>query len=312
VIPLPQTATLTDVVLRDGSTVCVRHADEPDIEAVLQFLQSLSPASLHDRFHGHTDLTSSSVRSLIGGDGSRATTTLIAESGGRIVALAGYYKNPEVPDRAEVAFAVSDAVQGHGIGTRLLEQLAAIAREEGLHTFDAYVLGENQRMLDVFRNSGLAETVSVERGVCHVTVSLAVTDDFVAHAAARSQLAASASMRSFFEPRVVAVVGASRTRGKIGSEILNNLVVAGFTGTIVPVHPAAAEIGGLPAYRRVTDIPGAVDLAMIVVPAEDVLAAVDDCISKSVPAMTGRAMPNRSTSWPMATAPMPKPIMVSV
>jgi len=284
VIPPPTAATLTDVVLRDGSTVCVRHADQPDVEAVLQFLHALSPGSLHDRFHGHTDLTSSSVRSLIGGDGSRATT-LIAESGGRIVALAGYYKNPEVPDRAEVAFAVSDAVQGHGIGTRLLEQLAAIAREEGLHTFDAYVLGENHRMLDVFRHSGLAETVSVERGVCHVAVSLAVTDDFVAHAAARSQLAATASMRSFFEPRVVAVVGASRTRGKIGSEILNNLVVAGFTGTIVPVHPAAAEIGGLPAYRRVTDIPGAVDLAMIVVPAEDVLAAVDDCISKSVPAI---------------------------
>jgi acetyl coenzyme A synthetase (ADP forming)-like protein len=137
----------------------------------------------------------------------------------------------------------------------------------------------------VFRNSGLAETVSLEGGVCHVRLSLALTDDFVEHAAARSQLAATASMRAFFEPRVVAVVGASRTRGKIGSEILNNLIVAGFTGTIVPVHPTAAEIGGLPAYRRVADIPSAVDLAMIVVPAEEVLAAVDDCISKHVPAI---------------------------
>ena len=74
-------------------------------------------------------------------------------------------------------------------------------------------------------------------------------------------------MRPFFEPGVVAVVGASRERGKIGSEILNNLVTAGFTGAIVPVHPIALEIGGLTAYPRVSDIPGAVDLAMIVVPA---------------------------------------------
>jgi acetyl coenzyme A synthetase (ADP forming)-like protein len=184
-----------------------------------------------------------------------------------------------------VAFAVSDAVQGHGIGTRLLEQLAKVARQAGINTFDAYVLGDNRRMLEVFRNSGLTETVCLEGGVCHVALSLAVTDQFVEQAAARSQMAASESMRAFFEPRVVAVVGANRQRGKIGSEILNNLVAAGFTGTIVPVHPTAGAIGGLTAHRRVTDIPGAVDLAMIVVPAEEVLAAVDDCISKKVRAI---------------------------
>ena len=277
-------APLTDVVLRDGSTVCLRHADEQDVEALLQFLQSLSPESLHYRFHGRPALTASGVRPLVGVEGSPAMA-LIAESGGRIVAFAAYYTDPKTPNRAEVAFAVADAVQGHGIGTRLLEQLATVARDAGINTFDAYVLGDNRRMLDVFRNSGLAETVSLEGGVWHVALSLALTDDFVEHAAARSQLAATASMRAFFEPRVVAVIGASRTRGKIGSEILNNLIVAGFTGTIVPVHPVAAEIGGLPAYRRVTDIPGTVDLAMIVVPAEEVAAAVDDCIRKHVPAI---------------------------
>jgi acetyl coenzyme A synthetase (ADP forming)-like protein len=92
-------------------------------------------------------------------------------------------------------------------------------------------------------------------------------------------------MRAFFEPQVVAVVGANRQRGKIGAEILNNLIAAGFTGTVVPVHPTAGTIAGLTAYRRVTDIPGAVDLAMIVVPADQVLAAVDDCISKQVRAI---------------------------
>jgi acetyl coenzyme A synthetase (ADP forming)-like protein len=273
----------TDVVVRDGSTVCVRQAEERDVPGLLQFLQSLSPQSLYYRFHFRPSLNAPEVRALIGVDGG--TTTLIAEAGGRMVAFASYCPQPDDPHRAEVSFAVSDAVQGHGIGTRLLEQLARVAREAGIDTFDAYVLTVNRQMLDVFRNSGFAETVRLEGGTCLVTLSLAVTDEFAEHAAARSQLAAAASMRPFFEPRVVAVVGANRTRGKIGAEILNNLRAAGFTGTIVPVHPGADEIGGLPAYHRVSDIPFVVDLAMIVVPADKVVEAVDDCVTKGVRAI---------------------------
>ena len=87
----------------------------------------------------------------------------------------------------------------------------------------------------------------------------------------------------FFEPACVAVVGASRERNKIGSEILHNLAGdRGFTGTIVPVHPTADAIEGLPAYPRVVEIPSAVDLAVIVVPAAQVLDAVDDCLAKGV------------------------------
>ncbi len=275
---------MTDVVVRDGSTVCVRHAEERDIAALRQFLQSLSPQSLYYRFHSQPALTESDVRTLIGAEG-RPATTLIAESGGRIVAFAGYYPQRESPHRAEVAFAVSDEVQGHGIGTRLLEQLAKIGRDAGITTFDAWVLTANRQMLDVFRRSGFSETVRLEGGLCHVVLSLALTDQFVEQAAARSQTAATASMRAFFEPQVVAVIGASRTRGKIGSEILNNLLAAGFMGTVVPVHPTAREVAGLTAYPRVTDIPFAIDLAMIVVPADQVLAAVDDCITKHVRAL---------------------------
>jgi acetyl coenzyme A synthetase (ADP forming)-like protein len=274
--------TMTDVVVLDGSTVCLRQAGEADVAALLQFLQSLSPQSLYYRFHGIPVLTESSVRGLIGLDG-RPATTLVAESGGRTAAFASYHRTSA--DRAEVGFAVADAFQGHGIGTRLLEQLAKVALVEGIETFDAYVIGENRRMLDVFRDSGFGERVTVERGVCHVALSLPVTEQSLDRAAMRSRVAATASMRPFFEPSVVAVIGASRERGKIGSEILNNLVTAGFTGRIVPVHPTALEVGGLGAYPRVTDIPGPVDLAIVVVPADNVLAAVDDCIIKNVRAI---------------------------
>jgi acetate---CoA ligase (ADP-forming) len=283
-IVITMAVAMADVVLRDGSTICVRQAGAPDVPALLHFLQSLSRQTLYYRFRYQPALGESEVRALIGADG-RAATTLVGESGGQIVAFASYCPERGDSHRAEVSFAVSDAVQGHGIGTRLLEQLAKVAREAGIDTFDAYVLTANRQMLEVFRHSGFTETVRLEGGLCHVTLSLAMTEQFVEHAASRSQAAAAASMRAFFEPRVVAVVGANRTRGRIGSEILNNLQVAGFTGTIVPVHPSAGEIAGLTAYRRVSDVPLDVDLAVIVVPADQVLTSIDDCITKGVRAI---------------------------
>lgn len=92
-------------------------------------------------------------------------------------------------------------------------------------------------------------------------------------------------LSAFFEPRAVAVVGASRERNKIGSEILHNLLITNFAGTLVPVHPSASEIFGLKAYPRVCEIPIDIDLAIIVVPADRVDAVVDDCIAKKVRAL---------------------------
>lgn len=102
---------------------------------------------------------------------------------------------------------------------------------------------------------------------------------------AATELQSTAGLTPFFEPRVVAVIGASRERNKIGTEILHNLLATNFAGSIVPVHPAASEIFGLKTYSRVTDIPGPVDLAIVVVPAALVEAVVDDCIAKGVKAI---------------------------
>ena len=273
----------TDVVVRDGSTVCIRRATTDDLDALSRFFHSLSSDSLYYRFLGLPALTEARLRALTATD-DRIGVSLVVESAGRVVAFAGFYRDRH-DGRAEVAFAVSDALQGHGIGTRLLEQLAGIARDQGLSSFEAYVLPENHRMLEVFRNSGFEVTSTTRDGVAHLLISLAVTPRFEDQAAARSRTAATASMKSFFEPRVVAVVGANRQRGKIGSEILHNLVAAGFSGAIVPVHPTATEIAGLTAYPRIGDIPQEIDLAIVVVPAPQVLAAVDDCIAKNVRAI---------------------------
>jgi acetate---CoA ligase (ADP-forming) len=278
-----KTETL-DVVVRDGSTVCLRGATDQDVDALVEFLQSLSSESQYFRFLGARRLDPASVRALLSSP-DRTVTSLVAESGGRIVAFAGFYGTSESSDRAEVAFAVADALHGHGIGTRMLEHLARLARTQDIVWFDAYVMGTNYRMAQMFRDSGFPVTTTFEDGLSHVVVSLRETERFTDVAATRSRVAATASMKGFFEPRVVAVVGANRERGKIGAEILHNIVAAGFTGTVVPVHPAAGVVQGLHAYPRVADIPMPVDLAVIVVPAEHVLDAVDDCIRKSVRAI---------------------------
>jgi acetyl coenzyme A synthetase (ADP forming)-like protein len=90
---------------------------------------------------------------------------------------------------------------------------------------------------------------------------------------------------AFFSPHTVAVFGASRERRKIGSEILNNLITTGFAGQIVPVHPAADQLQGLRVYRALDDYPGAIDLAVVAVPAERVDAVVDECLAKGVAAI---------------------------
>jgi acetyl coenzyme A synthetase (ADP forming)-like protein len=182
-------------------------------------------------------------------------------------------------------FAIAPALQGRGVGTRLLEMLARVAWTEDIRTFDAWVRRDNDPVMRMFLDSGYATERRLEDGYCLVTLSLAHTRAYQERAAERSETAATASMKSFFEPRTVAVVGASRERGKIGAELLHNLIDGGYTGRLVAVHPTATDIAGVPTVKRVTDVPGDVDMVVICVPAKLVSAVVDDCIQKKVKAL---------------------------
>jgi acetyl coenzyme A synthetase (ADP forming)-like protein len=271
----------SDVVLRDGSTLRLRPVRPEDAPALLQFFEALSPESLYFRFMSVPKIDGHRVQALANVDYDKEFA-LVGESRRGIVALAGFYRLAAAPDRAEVAFAIADQFQGRGIGTRLLERLADIARSKGVRVFNAYVLGENRKMMEVFVDSGYAVKRHVEGGVYHVVLSLEPTAEYEQRSAERSVHAATASMKAFFEPRGVAVVGANRTRGKIGSETLHNIKASGFRGGIYPVNPLASEIEGLRSYPSVASIPGPVDLAVITVPAADVLDTVDDCLAKGV------------------------------
>ena len=274
----------TDVVLRDGLTVRVRPVRDGDLPQVLTLLAGLSERSRYNRLMAIQSPDLEQARKIASSDYD-TRMVLVAERGDRFCGLAGYYRDPGDRARAEVAFAVADSMQGHGLGTRMLERLAEIAIDRGVRAFDAYVLGDNLAMMDVFLQSGFTLTQKIDQGVFHVTLALEPSAAFETAAGKRAQLAAAASLRPFFEPRAIAVIGANREPGRIGSEVLRNLRDRGFSGTLAPVHPASDTIGGLKAYRTVKEIPFEVDLAIVIVPAKEVTAIVDDCIAKGVKAL---------------------------
>jgi len=90
------------------------------------------------------------------------------------------------------------------------------------------------------------------------------------------------SLRPFFEPRSVAVVGASRDPSKVGGSVLANLRAAGFEGRIVPINARAETVQGLPAAPSLLAVEGPVDLAVIAVPAPAVLPTLKECAAKGV------------------------------
>ena len=76
------------------------------------------------------------------------------------------------------------------------------------------------------------------------------------------------SKGNFFCPRSVAVIGASRGKGKVGNVILENIINSGYSGKIYPVNPNADEIFGIKCYPSILDTPTDVELVIITIPAQ--------------------------------------------
>ncbi|HSE96660.1 MAG TPA: GNAT family N-acetyltransferase [Blastocatellia bacterium] len=272
----------SDILLRDGSTLRLRPIRPEDAAGLRKLHSRLSAQSVYFRFFAPIpELTEERALSLATVD-YHDSFALVGESNGQLVAVARYYRDSEASDHAEVSFVTEDALQGRGIASRMLERLAEIAREHDITVFDAYVLGDNRKMMDVFLRSGFEVERRLDGGIFYVTFPIRLTPAFEEKSAVRAQAAATASMKVFFEPRSIAVVGAGRKRGSIGGEVFRNIKSTGFRGALYPVNENARSLDSMTAYSRVTDIPGEVDLAIIVVPAERVEAVIDDCIAKGV------------------------------
>ncbi len=88
-----------------------------------------------------------------------------------------------------------------------------------------------------------------------------------------------------FHPRSFAVIGASSTKGKLGNDVMRNLIDSGFDHRIYPINPKADEVLGYKAFRSVKDVPSDIDVAVIVIPAKFVLQSVKECGEKGVKAL---------------------------
>ena len=279
----PRSAAAVDVILRDGATLRLRAPAKEDAGALAAFLTGLSERSFYMRFHGIRRIDDSLVRHFLEPDWQERGV-LVGELDDRIVAVAEYMRLRD-ESAAEAAFAVADEHQRRGIGTRLLEQLALRAAEAGIERFVAEVLPENRAMLGVFDGTGLEVTRELDGGEFEVRFPIAPTERYMRTRDERDHLAVTASLRPFFEPKSVAVIGASRRRGSIGGELFRNVLAADFVGAAYPINRDAEPVGGVPAYKSVADLPEMADLAVVCLPGPLVLDAAEAALASGMKAL---------------------------
>jgi RimJ/RimL family protein N-acetyltransferase len=172
---MPEVAKFSTIeTMRDGRRVEIRALRHEDRNGLEEAVSRASAESLRRRFFSLRRHFSEQEMEFFSNIDfvSHVALVVIAEEGGRPVIVGGGRYIVLEPGRAEVAFALIDEYQGHGIGTALMRHLAAIARDAGLKELIAEVLPENTAMLNVFKKSGLQPTTKREAGIMHVTLQL--------------------------------------------------------------------------------------------------------------------------------------------
>lgn len=270
-----------DVVLRDGGTAHLRPIRPEDADALQAFHAGQSQASIYMRFFSFKPrLSGKEVRRFTEVDHINRVAFVIT-IGGEIMGI-GRYDRLDDPDEAEVAFNISDAHQGRGIGSILLEHLAVAARENGIRRFTAEVLPDNRKMLMVFADAGYDLTRQFDDGVVSVEFNIDPTEKSRAVMESREHRAEARSVRDLLSPSSVAVIGASRKWGTVGYQLLEHIIEGGFKGPVYAVNPEAFELAGMVSFGKLSEIPGPVQLAIVAVPYEEVPKVVDECAAAGV------------------------------
>ncbi len=277
----PEPEWEADVALSDGGTMHVRPIRADDGERILRFHERQSPESIYFRyFSPRPRLSTTDVERLTAVDGvdRMAFVGLINDE---LVGVARYDRYP-ARSVAEVAFFTDDMHAGRGMATVLLEYLAAAARAAGITGFTAQVLPTNRRMLGVFKQVGFSVTTRFSDGVIEVEFPIEPTEDAMAAMAERAQRADAQSVARILAPRSVAVIGASRRPGSLGQAVFRRLLAGELDGPVYPVNPEADVVASVRAHPTILDVPDEIDLAVVVVPADQVPEVVEQCGRKRV------------------------------
>ncbi|WP_160666389.1 bifunctional acetate--CoA ligase family protein/GNAT family N-acetyltransferase [Pseudarthrobacter sp. ATCC 49987] len=265
-----------DVVLRDGGTAHLRPIHPSDADAVQAFHVGQSQKSIYMRFFAFKSKLSAKELKRFTEVDYKDRVALVITIGGEIMGI-GRYDRLDDPEEAEVAFNISDAHQGRGIGSILLEHLAAAARENGIRKFSAEVLPENRKMLMVFSDAGYDVKRHFDDGVVSLEFNIDPTDKSRAVMESREHRAEARSIQELLAPSSVAVIGASRKWGTVGYQLLEHIIEGGFTGPVYAINPEAFELAGMLSFARLSEVPGPVKLAIIAVPYAEVPKVVQEC-----------------------------------
>ncbi len=196
-----------------------------------------------------------------------ALVGLVVDAGEERVVALGNYVRLRDPLTAETAFAVADAYQGRGIGTRLVEQLAARAASHGIERFIGEVMADNAAMIQVFEGVGFEVARTSAGGEVEMTFPITPTAGYASLVERRDHTAVVASLRPFFDAHSVAVIGASARRGTIGGELFRNVLAGEFVGAAYPVNRNGEPVAGVRGYSSIADVSDPIDLAVVCVPA---------------------------------------------
>ena len=273
-----------DALLADGSGIQLRPIRASDADLLAAMHGRLSAETIRSRYFGaHPHLEEAELRHLVEVD-YHDRMAMVAVRAGALCGVARYDRE-EQPENAEVAFVVLDALQGQGVGTLLLEHLAAYARLEHVDRLIARTLPSNVAMVRLLETSGLELAVHHRDDLLQVDISTEATPAYLLQRDERERRSAARSVAKILRPQTVAVVGAGRRQEGVGHTIVRNLVLGEFTGAVYPINPHARSICGVPAYGQLAAVPDPVDVAVIAVPADAVLSAAADAAAAGVSAL---------------------------
>ncbi|MHC5009762.1 MAG: bifunctional acetate--CoA ligase family protein/GNAT family N-acetyltransferase [Planctomycetota bacterium] len=275
------------LILSDGTSARVRRARPTDAEFVAAFIERIAGEAGGARPFLSPSREPLSMAEVCDASDPRRRLTLLAirtvGTEDRIVGAAGYRALDE--RTAEIGLGVDETFRGKGLATRLVERLAVAAAHHGFVHFKATADAGHRALLEVLRRSGFPQAERQAEGVVEFDFTVMPHAEGRRATEMRDRVATATSIRPFFHPRAVAVIGASRDPASLGYRTLHALVVNRFQGPVYAVNPHATSIGSFPSFPSVAALPTPVDLAIILVPKQHVAAVVDDCAAGGVRAV---------------------------
>lgn len=267
-----ESSAAVDALLADGTIVSIRPLKADDGPALLAMNDDLTNDSLRSRFFGASRSAADQYTQHV--LSSPDVPALVALHSEEMIGLA----TAELlgSGRAEVAFLVAEGWHGRGVGSLLLEHLAALARDRGIDHVVADVLLANHQMLEVFAKAGFTGARSIDEGTVHLELETAASTDYLRAADQRECASERESLRGLLHPRSVAVYGVRHDGSGIGASVLHSITEGGFSRPTYVVHPTGGEFEGATTLSSLSEAEEAVDLAVIALPAPLVIEALQD------------------------------------